>query len=618
MKYFRNDINGLRAIAVLAVVIFHFQPSLLTGGFAGVDVFFVISGFLMTKIIWDKLENNTFSIRQFYLARASRIIPALSILCLVILIYGWFHLTPSNFFTLSKHSISSIFFTSNITYSNEAGYFDISANKKWLLHTWSLSVEWQFYLLFPIFIIAIKKFFEDKVKTIIFSLMFLSFILGIYWSETNPNTSYYSLYSRAWEMLFGTIAYLYPLRIENKYKRITNFFGVILIVLSFFFISKEILWPSYFTLVPVIGTYLVIISNHQSLLTNNPIFKYVGKWSYSIYLWHWPIVVFISKHPNLWIYGILSSIVIGFISYNTIEKMKLKGKALIIIILIPLSLSFLLKVHIKSIIDMRKTKPEFILGHNSIKNNQLLYIDLENDHLLNTDEINDVDFIAIGDSNLAHYAYGITKSKKTKVLIAAAGSCLPFIDYTTKPTDKWMDSKWEHRCKELHNRITEFPTKDIILAVSWAPRDTMCISKKCDHDMSQDDFYIMIENQITQLSNIVGNKRTINLIGWVPAPKNSLVECTNMQNNIDKCQGDIFTQSLPIRLKMNNELKNISNKLKNVNFINPFNSICDSQFNCKTIQDNKNLFYDAGHLSAYGSSIVWPYIEQNLQSKTNE
>ncbi|MEF1337667.1 acyltransferase, partial [Vibrio rotiferianus] len=139
---FRSDINGLRAIAVISVVLFHFNPEILPGGFAGVDVFFVISGFLMTSIIFRGLENSNLSIVNFYISRANRIIPALAILCLVIMIFGWFYLTPLDFKTLGKHVSGSIRFISNSMYLKESGYFDVSANSKWLLHTWSLSVEW--------------------------------------------------------------------------------------------------------------------------------------------------------------------------------------------------------------------------------------------------------------------------------------------------------------------------------------------------------------------------------------------------------------------------------------------------------------------------------------------
>ncbi|MCL4724429.1 MAG: acyltransferase, partial [Rhodocyclaceae bacterium] len=141
---FRKDINGLRAIAVMAVMLFHFRVTGFSGGFVGVDVFFVISGYLMTRLILGPLSLGRFSVLDFYLARARRIFPALAALCSLLLAYGWFSLSPMDYQQLAKHAGASLLFISNHTYWKESGYFDADAHEKWLLHTWSLSVEWQF------------------------------------------------------------------------------------------------------------------------------------------------------------------------------------------------------------------------------------------------------------------------------------------------------------------------------------------------------------------------------------------------------------------------------------------------------------------------------------------
>ena len=178
---FRKDINGLRAIAVVAVLLFHFNPSWMPGGFAGVDVFFVISGFLMTGIIFRGIEQENFSILKFYVARANRIIPALALLCLVLMIFGWFYLTPFDYRILGKHVASSIGFLSNVMYWREAGYFDAASLEKWLLHTWTLSVEWQFYILYPLILVAMRKFLSIKtMKLILLVATVLGFIFCVF------------------------------------------------------------------------------------------------------------------------------------------------------------------------------------------------------------------------------------------------------------------------------------------------------------------------------------------------------------------------------------------------------------------------------------------------------
>ena len=156
---FRRDINGLRAWAVVAVVLYHFMVPGISGGYAGVDVFFVISGYLMCGIIYKGVKQKKFSIGGFYLARARRIFPALIFLCISCLVFGWFLLMPEEYQLLGKHVRESLTFTSNLKYLKESGYFDIAAQEKWLLHTWSLSVEWQFYLIFPLFIVGAARLF---------------------------------------------------------------------------------------------------------------------------------------------------------------------------------------------------------------------------------------------------------------------------------------------------------------------------------------------------------------------------------------------------------------------------------------------------------------------------
>ncbi|MGR5276462.1 acyltransferase family protein [Vibrio rotiferianus] len=322
---FRSDINGLRAIAVISVVLFHFNPEILPGGFAGVDVFFVISGFLMTSIIFRGLENSNFSIVNFYISRANRIIPALAILCLVIMIFGWFYLTPLDFKTLGKHVSGSIRFISNSMYLKESGYFDVSANSKWLLHTWSLSVEWQFYLIYPVVLTLLYKAFGLKTLRKILIAATVSFYLySLYSSYSNPNASYFLLSNRAWEMLLGGIAYAYPIELKNSLKNFLSRCGLLLIAISFIVSSKSSLWPGYLALLPTIGTYLVIICNQNTLITSNYISNKLGLWSYSIYLWHWPLVVlgtYFAIQNWIW-FGLPLSILLGYISHRYVESYK--------------------------------------------------------------------------------------------------------------------------------------------------------------------------------------------------------------------------------------------------------------------------------------------------------
>lgn len=325
---FRQDINGLRAIAVLSVVLYHFGVPGFSGGFVGVDVFFVISGYLMTKIIMTKIEKDSFSLVSFYIDRGRRIIPALAFLCFVLLIFGWFYLISYDYRQLGMHVASSLGFLSNIIYWIQAGYFDTASHEKWLLHTWSLSVEWQFYILYPILIIALHKFIA--VKTILVLLTIVSLIFSIIISSTDSSAAFYLLPTRAWEMLIGGLVFLYPFTSSNKQKVYIERLGLLLIAFSIIYFSPTFKWPGYFALIPTLGTALVIIAARtNSAITSNAVCEWFGKTSYSIYLWHWPIVVLFSYESLLdnsyWIIiGIVSSFLLGFISYKSIENKFIK------------------------------------------------------------------------------------------------------------------------------------------------------------------------------------------------------------------------------------------------------------------------------------------------------
>ena len=326
---FRKDINGLRALAVIGVVLFHFNATWVPGGFAGVDVFFVISGFLMTGIIFKGIEQKNFSIMRFYVARANRIIPALAILCFSLLLFGWLYLPPLDYQLLGKHALSSISFLSNITYWTEAGYFDAASHEKWLLHTWSLSVEWQFYIIYPLVLVFIHKFTTIKLMNyLIVAATFLGFVFCVFASFNWPNAAYYLLPTRAWEMMIGGVAYLFPIVINNKKKMLLERLGLALIVGSYFIVTKEDAWPGYAALFPVLGAFFVILAaRDKSLVTGNLVFQKIGAWSYSIYLWHWPLVVGIYYYTlsDMYIYiGLALSVFLGFLSSKYIEQIRFK------------------------------------------------------------------------------------------------------------------------------------------------------------------------------------------------------------------------------------------------------------------------------------------------------
>lgn len=215
---FRFDINALRALAVIAVLLFHFDHNLFPGGFVGVDIFFVISGYLMTAIILKGLNQGNFSLLRFYKMRAKRIVPALVAVCAACLLFGFCNFGTISFELLSRHIRDSLLFISNFTYLREStDYFGAEAFSKILLHSWSLSVEWQFYLLYPLLLIAYVKIFRNKSLLYPISLLFVvSLGCSVYYAEENTELAYYMLHTRAFELLIGAFAFSYRKRSANS------------------------------------------------------------------------------------------------------------------------------------------------------------------------------------------------------------------------------------------------------------------------------------------------------------------------------------------------------------------------------------------------------------------
>lgn len=326
---FRQDINGLRAWAVVGVVLYHFGVPGFGGGFAGVDVFFVISGFLMAGIVIGGMESGRFSLPGFYMARARRIIPALLVVVTVVLLVGWFVLMPKDYQILGRHARESVFFTSNLTYLHEAGYFDAASHEKWLLHTWSLSVEWQFYLIYPLVVMLLQRLLPGRRSLVIAHvlLLLLSLSLSIFLVAHKPASAFFLLPSRAWELLLGGLVFLLNAQpnMGRGVRRSLECLGFSLILLAILGLDPSMPWPGALALLPTLGAMLVLISDCRvSWWTASPLAQWLGTRSYSIYLWHWPLMVWLTyfgrQHAALWITGaLLLSLLLGHVSYHLIE-----------------------------------------------------------------------------------------------------------------------------------------------------------------------------------------------------------------------------------------------------------------------------------------------------------
>jgi peptidoglycan/LPS O-acetylase OafA/YrhL len=327
---YRPEVDGLRARAVVPVILFHAGFDLFGGGFIGVDIFFVISGYLITTILIDDMENNRFSIVKFYERRSRRILPMLIFVMLICIPFAWQLMSPKQIIDFSESLIAVSSFTSNILFWLESGYFDTVAEAKPLLHTWSLAVEEQYYLLFPIFIFLAWRLGKASVFWIIVCLALFSLALSEWGARYHPSANFYLAPSRAWELFAGSIAAFFVQKRGVQENNSLSLIGFGAILYAIFFFDENTPFPSLYSLVPVIGVILIVMfggkETYVARLLSARVFVGLGLISYSAYLWHQPLFAFarMSAEEDIatpkMIFLVLFSAVLAAISWRYIER----------------------------------------------------------------------------------------------------------------------------------------------------------------------------------------------------------------------------------------------------------------------------------------------------------
>jgi peptidoglycan/LPS O-acetylase OafA/YrhL len=296
LKY-RADIDGLRAVAVLSVLAFHIGLSEFKGGFVGVDVFFVISGYLISSIIFAEINASSFTIVGFYERRIRRIFPALLVMLVTTSVVALFFLLPGELVEYAKSMFAATGSASNVYFLRHSGYFDTPTSKP-LLHTWSLAVEEQFYLSFPLILLFVRRLFPGRIRTAVVLLFLASFVTSCVVVRRNPDTAFYMPYTRAWELLLGTLLSLGILSAPRSavFRNFATLAGIGMILSAVLSYSQETLFPGFSALLPCVGAALVIWAGEKggsivgSALSWRPV-VFLGLISYSLYLWHWPVIV---------------------------------------------------------------------------------------------------------------------------------------------------------------------------------------------------------------------------------------------------------------------------------------------------------------------------------------
>ena len=330
---YRADLDGIRAIAVLAVLFYHADIKTFSGGYVGVDIFFVISGYLITTIILKEIDGSDFSIAKFYERRIRRIFPALFTVLVATILASWWLYSANAFKDFSQSLIATTLFGSNILFWTQSGYFEGPSVLKPLLHTWSLAVEEQFYIFFPLLLMVLARYARPKLKFILLGIALASFALDIYTLNSDTSSAFYLAHLRIWELLIGSLlaTELVTTKINSFIANAIGLIGLALVAVPIFFYTNDTTFPGLAAALPTIGAAFLIYSGTENktlvakILSLGPV-VFIGQISYSLYLWHWPIIVFaryyaiIQLTPWEMAAVLVAIFIVSILSWKFIEK----------------------------------------------------------------------------------------------------------------------------------------------------------------------------------------------------------------------------------------------------------------------------------------------------------
>ncbi len=661
IKY-RPEIDSLRALAVISVIIYHakiniFNLKILEGGFLGVDIFFVISGYLITSIIITDLKNKNFSILNFYERRLRRIIPVLVFIILVTLPFGWIYLLPIQFIEFSKSALFSLIFSSNLFFwIDGVEYIRTESLFKPYLHTWSLSVEEQYYLIVPFILIFFYK--KKQILNILILIFLISFMHSIFSSTKYPVFNFFSLSTRAWEIAAGSI--ISYLEFSKGSKKIKNnilneifvFFGLSLIFISILFFDDKIKHPHLLTTLPIIGTCLILWFANKELLIikflSFKIFIIIGLISYSLYLWHYPLFAF-ARITGLVEGSILNKtilifllFILSFLTYYFIEK-KFRNPTLKFSLVLKFCLSFIFIIFLFSFL---------VISNNGFKNRIppiLTQIVNDRDYWINFSNnkkeicLNNIEacrfyedknkkLYFIGDSHMATLMKHTTEKLKNEDYTIIFSTFMHCMHY---PISIHKNDCKENHYKKLETELINEKNSTIVILGRYSlylenvyfdnkEGGLEKEAKTFDKNKKFLNQYSKIEtNTILNFKKLINNNHKIIII--YPIPEVGWDVPTKLYSKIPKNIQDIenylikenfITTSYEVFKKRNESSFKFLDKFedKNIKRIYPHKLFCDTYIVGRCLaNDEKNIFYsDNNHLSLYGSELLVDLILSEL------
>lgn len=639
---YRPEIDGLRAVAVIPVVIFHAGFNVFSGGYLGVDIFFVISGYLITSLILAELNEGKFSLLDFYERRARRILPALFFVVFSCLPFAWILLIPKQMEDFSQSLVAAATFSSNLLFWLESGYFSQDASLKPLLHTWSLAVEEQFYIGFPILMMALWRFKAAILFVATAVLFVLSLALAQWLVHSEPETAYFLLPTRGWEILLGSLCafvlvYKQP-KSSNDLNQLMSLVGLILIAASFIWFNKSTPTPSLWTLLPTTGAALLIIfAKHGTLanrLLSSKFFVGIGLVSYSLYLWHQPVLAFY-KHYNFLdtpsqfssIVLILLSCALAWVSWKFVERPfrnreKVKTKTVFLFSFLGLTILISIGVygHLQQGFKERTNLSAFpkTLADSYCYNNGRRSIEQvsKGDVCLLGNKKGEPDVAIYGDSHAGALLESFGQhAKNSEATVAALSSA-----YCPPVQDFYLRDYGRKRCKTRNDATLQYllnqeSIKTVVLVAQWTNytkghQDHQPISPAhfgtnvANTDSERKEALEQaIKNTITSLEK---SGKKVLLIKGLPEFRHKIMDTMerfSLRNMQISPQTKAFSINSDEYEKRNKEVTAIFESLDSEKFVDVKDLFC-TDTGCQSIADNRPIFSDTNHVTSIGAELI--------------
>jgi len=626
-------VDGLRAIAVLSVLFFHADLG-FGGGYVGVDVFFVISGYLITGLILKDLESGQFSIVKFWERRVRRIMPALAVVVLATLVAGWFLLLPQAFKELGESAVAQSLLVSNIYFWIKSwigvGYFTPAAEVKPLLHTWSLAVEEQFYLFFPFLLLLLKRFDHRRLFSTLLILCGISFGLSVWCGYFHPAINFYFLPPRAWELLLGALLATLPaqaFRFSAPVREASSWGGLLGILCAIFLYTRETPFPGVSALLPCLGTALIIWANKErltsvgELLALRPV-VFIGLISYSLYLWHWPMLVFgkywavdpLTQGQRLLI--LFGSLVLAVLSWKFVEapfrqRVILKTRPQVFTFAGATTVGLLIaSFSIYLLHGVSARLPNEALNYANTETKTAWDWDLQLKEVVagnliqlgTADKSQQIDLLVWGDSHAMSVMPVFDLMCKEQLVggVAATRSATPpLLSYISKQAGLKSDSIAYNR--SLVNFIRSRRVRNVVLVASWgvyladddeAARLRRCLSETIGAIQDQ-GVNIWILKQVPKQKWNVPN--TLAVTVWRGGDLEKLGLPLADQRTESRRQDVIF--------------EGLGQKYTNVTILDPTVFFIGSNNLCQVVKDGQPLYFDGNHLTAAGAMLLRPLFE---------